>query len=118
MATPRVKINAPEVFDGDRRKAQIFLRQCQLYMMGRKRDFEDDTAKIAFTLSYMRGGPAKRWSNCILDAMMAEDEEDPFNIHDWKVTESAEDQGDQFDQYVSCPFSVPPIRSWVVLFWA
>lgn len=57
------KIDTPEIFTGDRNKSTQFLRQNFLYMFAKEEEFSDDKKKVAFALSYMKGGVAGSWSS-------------------------------------------------------
>ncbi|THH14520.1 hypothetical protein EW146_g5816 [Bondarzewia mesenterica] len=52
----------PTLFSGNRADTKHFLAQCNLYMKARAKNFDDDYAKIAFVLSFMKGGLAKQWA--------------------------------------------------------
>ena len=62
VASPiSVPLAPPERFDGDSAKFSIFLNQCQLQFICRPTAFPDDSAKVAFILSYLVGNAAQ-WS--------------------------------------------------------
>lgn len=58
-----LKMAAPDIFSGSRAKADTFLRQVTLFMIGRPGDFPADKLKITFMLSYMKGGIAGQWAD-------------------------------------------------------
>jgi len=47
------KMNPPPEFSGSAEKARDFLRQVDLYITCKKDQFKDDTARIAWTLSFI-----------------------------------------------------------------
>jgi len=47
------KMNPPPEFSGSAEKARNFLRQVELYLTCKKDQFKDDTACIAWTLSFI-----------------------------------------------------------------
>ncbi|KAF9472941.1 hypothetical protein BDN70DRAFT_925426 [Pholiota conissans] len=61
IAAEDLMINPPTVFDGNRKKLQIFLRQLRNCFMGAPSSFSRDGQKIAFALSYCVGGAAEAW---------------------------------------------------------
>ena len=62
VASPvAVPLAPPERFSGDSSKFSIFLNQCQLQFLCRPAAFPDDSAKVAFILSYLVGNAAQ-WS--------------------------------------------------------
>ena len=62
VTTPAtVPLAPPERFNGDSSKYDIFMNQCQLQFLCRPTAFPDDSAKVAFILSYLIGNAAQ-WS--------------------------------------------------------
>ena len=57
-----LKVAAPDVFDGSLSKSEAFISQLVLYFYGRRHEFQDDSDKVIFTLSYMREGNAGPWA--------------------------------------------------------
>ena len=54
----RAKPRAPDTFDGsDPSKLDSFILQCSLYIALRSSDFPDESAKVSFILSYLKGSP-------------------------------------------------------------
>ena len=51
----RVKIKAPDVFNGDQKRTQIFLNQLYLVFKGDPDKYQTDDAKIATVMSYIKG---------------------------------------------------------------
>jgi len=51
------KMNPPPEFSRSAEKARDFLQQVDLYITCKKDQFKDNTARIAWTLSFIRGGP-------------------------------------------------------------
>jgi uncharacterized coiled-coil protein SlyX len=52
----------PEVFSGDRKKADSFLRAVSLNIAIQPRAFPDDQTRILYALSWMQGGSAGEWA--------------------------------------------------------
>ena len=52
----------PTPFNGERRKTEQFLFECNLVINARPQDFTTDTGKISYVLSYMKGGTAGPWA--------------------------------------------------------
>ena len=52
----------PTLFNGNRKQTEQFLHEIDLMILARKKDFLDKFAKIAYTLSYIKGGSARIWS--------------------------------------------------------
>ena len=48
----------PTPFDGNRKRTEQFLHEIDLMYLARKNDYADEFAKIAYALSYMKGGSA------------------------------------------------------------
>jgi len=63
------KMNPPPEFSGSAEKARDFLRQVDLYITCKKDQFKDETARIAWTLSFIRGGPGGVWAGEYIDAL-------------------------------------------------
>lgn len=62
MSSNDVKINPPKEFDGNRDETLEFLTDCENFIntLGATK-FDTDTKKIAWTLSYLKGGSAGPW---------------------------------------------------------
>ena len=54
-------MNMPPEFDGDRRKFKKFWQAVVLYLGVNRHIYNDDEAKIGFTLSYMNDKEAAQW---------------------------------------------------------
>ena len=52
-ASKKIKVPAPEPFDGKREKMKTFLRKCNLVFSGDKMNYADDQDKITYALSLM-----------------------------------------------------------------
>jgi hypothetical protein len=61
-----IKLSPPEVFKGDRTNFPQWLNDIRLYLLLNCHIYDDDHKKIAFTLSYMKGGIAGEWKNTYL----------------------------------------------------
>ena len=68
----RIKIKAPEEFDGTRGNLEVFLSQCDLYIYQKKDEFVRENRMI-FVCSYLRGD-AYEWVQPHLDDYIANDE--------------------------------------------
>lgn len=44
-------------------KALTYVRQCELYFLGRGSEFSIEDSKIIFTLSYIKGDRADKWND-------------------------------------------------------
>jgi hypothetical protein len=73
------KVAVPDVFDGNRTKADSFLRQLRLYFTARSDEFSTDQDCIVFALSYMKGGTAGTWA----DRMVASAGDDKPTFSTW-----------------------------------
>ncbi|KAF4310278.1 putative retrotransposon gag protein [Botryosphaeria dothidea] len=56
----KVKVAAPEKFDGDRKKLQSFLLQMQRYLQFNQAQFDNDAEEVLFASTYLRG-TAEAW---------------------------------------------------------
>ena len=57
----KLKMAAPDIFDGDLTKAEAFIASCELYFCGNLKEVSC-TQKVYFALSYMKGKIAGQWS--------------------------------------------------------
>lgn len=73
---PTIKVAPPEEFDGTLAKAETFISQLTLYFLGRK--VQDNTDRIVFTLSYMKGGTAGPWAKMKVKEYSAKGEVPPW----------------------------------------
>ena len=55
-----IKVAPPDAFDGTTSKAETFLNQLALYFHGKR--LHNDSDRIIFALSYMRGSTASQWA--------------------------------------------------------
>jgi len=53
-----LKLAPSMVFDGDKRKAKLFLQQLKVYIQIKEDQFESDIQRVAFALSFMQKGEA------------------------------------------------------------
>jgi len=51
----------PDVFTGDRKKLEKFIRDCEIYFAANAADFTTDSTKTQFVLSYIDRGEAESW---------------------------------------------------------
>ena len=54
-------INQPTPFTGDRTKIKNFVQECDVYLNINQGIYDNDTAKIAFVLSFITAGEAQKW---------------------------------------------------------
>ncbi|ETW77571.1 hypothetical protein HETIRDRAFT_326778 [Heterobasidion irregulare TC 32-1] len=73
----------PTPFDGNRKRTEQFLHEINLMILARKYDFPDKFAKIAYALSYMKGGSAGIWSR---NFTKSRNEADDWMLYTWKET--------------------------------
>jgi hypothetical protein len=71
----------PEVFSGDRKKADPFLRAVALNIAIQPNAFPDDRTRILYALSWMKGGSAGEWAANHTRSML-EANQQPFNSWD------------------------------------
>jgi hypothetical protein len=60
-----IKLASPPAFDGDRRKAILWLRQVETYLSINEGTYNNDTKKVAFALSYMQKGEAAKFAETV-----------------------------------------------------
>ena len=65
-----IRVNAPAVFDGERNKLQEWLDDCRLYTTLNHQVYTTEDQRIAFILSYMRGGTAGKWKKTWMNQHM------------------------------------------------
>ncbi|PCH37787.1 hypothetical protein WOLCODRAFT_148744 [Wolfiporia cocos MD-104 SS10] len=53
--TPMIKINPPDVFDGEQSNMQNFINQCNSWFMMYETSFQNDVQRVIFILSYISG---------------------------------------------------------------
>src|SRR6202453_2513679 len=70
------KANVPNIYTGDRDKAELFIRQLWLYFEARGPEFPSVKRKVVFALSYMRGGTAGPWADNLIDKIHDDDDMD------------------------------------------
>jgi len=58
----------PDIFSGDRRTLEKFLRDSNIYVEANIKDFPDDASKSQFLLSYIDGGEAESWKEFYIDS--------------------------------------------------
>ena len=67
-AKSKPKLREPDTFDGsDPRKLHTFILQCKLNFRDRKDLFEDETAKVNYALSYLKGIALDCFEPALLD---------------------------------------------------
>lgn len=73
-----IKVNPPKEFDGNREDTLEFLTDCENYIntLGDKK-FDTDQKKVAWTLSYLKGGSAGPWKISFIEA-------NPSSYGTWK----------------------------------
>src|ERR1700678_3571949 len=79
--TPTTKVKEPDTFDGsDSRKLNNFILLCDLYFRHKPSAYSDDSAKVTFALSHLRGLALDLFEPAILDS-----EENPDWLTDWSA---------------------------------
>lgn len=63
----------PTKYDGSKEAFDTFLRQVRLNFADRPEKFADDSRRIMFCLSYMKGGTAGDWSDSMTDTLLDND---------------------------------------------
>ena len=71
----------PTPFNRSRKKTEQFLHEIDLMILARKSDFPDEFAKIAYTLSYIKGGSAGIWER---NFIAAQNTADDWRLYAWK----------------------------------
>jgi hypothetical protein len=61
MATMKAHTRKPEIFAGDRKKLEGFIRDCDIYVAANTADFTTNNLKTQFILSHIGGGEAESW---------------------------------------------------------
>jgi len=78
---PTTKVKEPDTFDGsDSRKLNNFILLCDLYFRHKPSAYSDDSAKVTFALSHLRGLALDLFEPAILDS-----EENPDWLTDWSA---------------------------------
>src|SRR5271170_2797284 len=67
-------INRPTPFTGDRNEIENFVQECDVYLTLNKYIYDDENAKVAFTLSFLTAGEAKKWKEQFIQACMTNGE--------------------------------------------
>jgi hypothetical protein len=62
----RLKPAKPTEYNGSRGKGHAFYNSCMLYTRLCPMEFPDDQVKINWVLSYMKGGQAATWADCLI----------------------------------------------------
>jgi len=65
-----IKLNPPQVFDGDRTKTTEFINSLQLHFLINKHIFITEEIKKAYALSFMKGGTAGPWAQAEINRMI------------------------------------------------
>ena len=63
-------INRPTPFTGDRTKIENFVQECDVYLNINQGTYDNDTAKIAFVLSFITAGEAQKWKEQFIRSIM------------------------------------------------
>jgi hypothetical protein len=71
MTTAKSHTRKPDVFTGDRKKLEGFLRDCGIYIASNESDFANDAAKTQFILSHIAGGEAETWKENYFNTVIA-----------------------------------------------
>ena len=73
----------PTPFDGNRKRTEQFLHKIDLMFLARKSDYPDKFTKIAYALSFMKGGSVGIWARNFTKARTTANDWDAFM---WKET--------------------------------
>src|SRR6202161_2592944 len=61
-------INRPTPFTGDRNEIENFVQECDVYLTLNKYIYDNEDSKVAFTLSFLTAGEAKKWKEQFIRA--------------------------------------------------
>jgi hypothetical protein len=61
-------INKPNSFDGDRKKIDNFIQECQMYFKANSSIYDNDDLKVSFVLSFMNEKEALQWRKSFVRA--------------------------------------------------
>src|ERR1700684_3629634 len=64
----KYNINRPTPFIGDRNEIENFVQECDVYLTLNKFIYDNENAKVAFTLSFLTAGEAKKWKEQFIRA--------------------------------------------------
>src|SRR6202161_3126518 len=64
----KYNINRPTPFTGDRNEIENFVQECDVYLTLNKFIYDDENAKVTFTLSFLTAGEAKKWKEQFIRA--------------------------------------------------
>lgn len=78
-ATPVIKLQKPECFDGTRTKLRTFLTQMDAYLRMERARFPSEEAKVMFVSTFLRG-PAMNWFEPIMRDRLGNDLENQDEI--------------------------------------
>ena len=68
-------VNSPTDFSGDRSKANQFLREVKLVFRANADKFPTSSTKVAYALSYIKGGSAEVWASQKTDELLVAPED-------------------------------------------
>jgi hypothetical protein len=71
MSTAKSHVRKPDVFTGDRKKLETFIRDCEIYIAANENDFANDATKTQFILSHVVGGEAETWKENYFNTIIA-----------------------------------------------
>jgi hypothetical protein len=71
MSTTKSHTRKPDVFTGDRKKLEAFIRDCEIYIAANENDFVTESAKTQFILSHIIGGEAETWKENYFNTVIA-----------------------------------------------
>jgi hypothetical protein len=77
----RLKPASPSEFDGNRAKGRAFLNSCDLYMGLAHDQFHDDSSKIYWALSFMKGDRAARFTDRVMRTAQSQGQ---LPYHSWE----------------------------------
>jgi hypothetical protein len=87
MASPALKINTPEPFDGKRSQLSAFLTQLSIYIKMNPAAFPDEETKVFFASSYLRGAAYDWFEGRLKDRLDNDGDEDEQNETTTRVFE-------------------------------
>ena len=67
--TKELGINKPTPFTGERMKVNLFIQECNVYLMINQNIYSTEEAKIAFILSYLTDKEALQWKEQYVDSI-------------------------------------------------
>jgi hypothetical protein len=79
--------NKPTPFTGDRKKVEIFIQECSMYLHANRKIYIDEEDKIMFMLSFMNDKEALRWKQTYIRSITNQRRQMVFPTYDQFVDE-------------------------------